>query len=113
MPHRSRLIHFTHQNLLQSQNPCAEIEDLVKPEETERKVNACSPYVQDLLAQFTNSANAAGQLNSQVDKEFAGTTAQIVGSAETGISAAVTTANQIIKQVCHSFEQYKKKTISL
>jgi len=52
--------------------------DRVKPEEIERKMNACSPYVQDLLAQFANSANAAGQLNSQVNKEFAGTTAQIV-----------------------------------
>ena len=88
-------------------------EDSVKLEKIERKINACSPYVQDLLAQFTNSANAAGQLNSQVNKEFAGTTAQIVGSAETGISAAVTTADQIIKQVCHSFQQYKKKTSSL
>ena len=76
-------------------------------------MNACSPYVQDLLAQFTNSANAAGQLNSQVDKEFAGTTAQVVSSAETGISAAVTTANQIVKQVCHSFEQYEKRIMSL
>ena len=87
--------------------------DRVKQEEIERKMNACSPYVQDLLAQFTNSANAAGQLNSQVKKEFAGTTAQIVGSAETGISAAVTTANQIIKQVCHNFERYEKRIMSL
>ena len=56
---------------------------------------------QDLLAEFTNSANAAGQLNSQVNKEVASTTASIVGSAETAISDAVDTANVIAKQVCH------------
>ena len=59
-----------------------------------------SALAQDLLAQFTNSANAAGQLNSQVSKEVASTTANIVGSAETAISDAVDTANVIAKQVC-------------
>lgn len=56
---------------------------------------------QDLLAEFTNSANAAGQLNSQVNKEVASTTANIVGSAETAISDAVESANEIANQVCH------------
>ncbi len=62
-----------------------------------------SLLAQDLLAQFTNSANAAGQLNSQVSKEVASTTANIVGSAETAISDAVDTADVIAKQagICH------------
>ena len=64
-----------------------------------KTVNATSFVAQDLLAQFTNSANAAGQLNSQVSQEVAGTTANIVGSAETAISDAVVTANTIAKQV--------------
>ena len=55
--------------------------------------------MQDIIAQFTNSANAAGQLNNQVSQEAAATTAQIVGSAESGISAAVNTANTIVNQV--------------
>ena len=62
-----------------------------------------SLLAQDLLAQFTNSANAAGQLNSQVSKEVASTTANIVGSAETALSDAVDTADVIAKQasICH------------
>ncbi len=55
--------------------------------------------VQDIIAQFTNSANAAGQLNNQVSQEVANTTAHIVGSVESGISAAVNTANTITSQV--------------
>ena len=55
--------------------------------------------VQDLVAQFTDSANAAGQLHDQADGEVTNATAQIVGSAESAITTAVHTANNIWNQV--------------
>ena len=51
------------------------------------------------MAQFTDSANAAGQLHDQADGEITNATAQIVGNAESAITTAVHTANNIWNQV--------------
>lgn len=59
--------------------------------------------VQDLVAQFTDSANAAGQLHDQADGEVSNATAQIVGSAESAITTAVHTANNIWNQVIDTY----------
>ena len=61
--------------------------------------------VQDLVAQFTNSANAAGQLHDQADGEITNATAQIVGSAESAITTAVHTANNIWNQVLDTYRR--------
>ena len=59
--------------------------------------------MQDLVAQFTDSANAAGQLHDQADGEVTNATAQIVGRAESAITTAVHTANNIWNQVIETY----------
>ena len=59
--------------------------------------------MQDLVAQFTDSANAAGQLHDQVNGEITNATAQILSNAESAITTAVHIANNIWNQVIDTY----------
>lgn len=55
--------------------------------------------VQDLLTSFTQVANKAGSLKQQANTQVTATTADVVGTAESAITAGVNTANQIYSKL--------------